>query len=106
MKIASEDKDLIQLISGDNPSRPPPPPGQALHGLQLLVSQTPVARRKFQVWFLAKSIILSTLLVLGLADQILLENVVGKVVWNCSWGIPLLSLVVGKLGGMCFQEAL
>ena len=41
-------------------------------------SRTPVARRNLQVRFLSKSIILSTLFVLGLAEQRFLENTVEK----------------------------
>ena len=41
-------------------------------------SRTPVARRNFQVRFLSKSIILSTLFVLGLTEQRILENIVGR----------------------------
>ena len=58
------------------PSRPPPPPGCAwastgvpsYRNLTRLESRTPVAERNLQVRFLAKSIILSTLFVLGLAS--------------------------------------
>ena len=46
--------------------------------LWMLESRTPVARRNFQVRFLSKSFILSTLFVLGLAEQRFLENTVGK----------------------------
>ena len=41
-------------------------------------SRTPVARRNLQVRFLSKSIILSTPFVLGLTEQRILENIVGR----------------------------